>query len=177
MESIEIKDYSAIISGLITALSTLAAVLITNYFNLKSSKQNSDIAHKRDKSQRRLEKIEEFYLLFERWETNLSNVYLCHLRAYTGHLTYRDVLEIVNKKDDFLSVDAQKIKMLMNVYMPELLSEYEKVEAARSMIVPYIISAPEENDLKSKDFVKMQENFEAACAKFKANISELANEL
>lgn len=177
MEGIEIKDYSAIISGLITAFSTLAAVLITNYFHLRSSQQDSDVAHARDKSQRKLEKIEEFYLLFERWETNLSNIYLYHLRAYTGHLSHSEVLESVNKKDNFLSVDAQKLKMLLNVHIPELLSEYEKVDAARSKIVPYIMSTPEESNLNAKDFTKIQEHFEATCTRFKANISELANDL
>lgn len=177
MEAVEIKDYSAIISGLITALSTLAAVLITNHFNLKSLKQSSDIAYKKDRSRRKLEKIEEFYLLFEKWQTNLSNLYLYHLRAYTGHLTYSEVLEAINKKDAFLSIDAQKLKMLMNVHMPELLSEYKKVDAARSEIVPYITSAPEKNNLKANDFVKTQKHFEATCTEFKAYISELANDL
>ncbi|CCK76001.1 conserved hypothetical protein [Oleispira antarctica RB-8] len=177
MEGFEIKDYSAIVSGLITALSTLAAVLITNHFHLKASKQNSSIEHQRDISQRKLEKIEEFYLLFEKWETNTSNIYLYHLRVYTGEITYKQVLEATNKKDNYLPNDVQKLKMLLNIHIPELVSEYEKVDAARSKVVPYIINSPNQNKLNTQDFILIQKHFDSTCKAFKAKLCELANEL
>lgn len=177
MDGFEIKDYSAIVSGIITAFSTLSAVLITNYFHLRHSKQSLDVTHERDRTQRKLEKIEEFYLLFERWEINLSNIYLYHLRAYRKRLTYSQVLEATSKKDNFLPADAQKLQMLLNIYIPELISEYEKVDSARSKIVPYIMDDPEHNGLSAEGFVKLQEDFEITCKIFKEKISKLSHGL
>ncbi|HHQ4631457.1 TPA: hypothetical protein ACSPZ6_002808, partial [Aeromonas hydrophila] len=94
MTGIEIKDITIIISGLITAVSTLLAVVITNLFNLKLSKSNSETQAKQKYAEQRIIKIEETYLLFEKWEVNFSNIYLHHLRCYSGKLNYNQVLEL-----------------------------------------------------------------------------------
>ncbi len=94
LTDIEIKDIAIIIGGLVTAISTLLAVVITNLFNLKLSKSNSETQAKQKYAEQRILKIEEIYLLFEKWEVNVSKIYLLHLRCYSGKLSYSQVLEL-----------------------------------------------------------------------------------
>lgn len=65
MTEVEIKDIAIIIGGLITAISTLLAVVITNFFNLKLSKSNSDAQARQKLAEQRILKVEETYLLSE----------------------------------------------------------------------------------------------------------------
>lgn len=174
MTEIEIKDITIIIGGAITAISTLCAVLITSRFNLKLAKINIDAQAKQKNEERKIQKIEDMYLLFEKWEANFSNIYLMHLRCYCEKLDYKSVMELIKDSEMFAPDDFQKLKMLMNIHFPEIASEHKKVDDARRKIVPFL-SDPKESKLNPKDFVKLQEDFEAACATFKMQISNLAN--
>ncbi|HDZ8893833.1 hypothetical protein [Aeromonas dhakensis] len=174
MTGIEIKDITIIISGLITAVSTLLAVVITNFFNLKLSKSNSEMQAKQKYAEQRIIKIEETYLLFEKWEVNFSNIYLHHLRCYSGKLNYNQVLELTNKCDLMAPGEAQKLKMLILVHFPELEENYKEVDLARSKIAKFLCD-PEKSKLRAKDFVIAQEAFEATCYKFKKEIGSLAH--
>lgn len=76
------KDIIPILTVLITALSTLTAVFITNYFNLKSSKRNMRFQLQSKSDELRLNKLESFYELFEKWSINFSIVYLNYLHFH-----------------------------------------------------------------------------------------------
>lgn len=174
MTGIEIKDIAIIIGGLITAVSTLLAVVVTNIFNLKLSKSNYETQAQQKYAEQRILKIEETYLLFEKWEINFSNIYLYHLRCYLGKLSYSQVLELTNKCDLLAPGEAQKLKMLIGVHFPELAEKYKEVDLARSKIAKFLCD-PKEGKLSAKDFVVAQENFEATCSKFKEAIGSLAH--
>lgn len=174
MTDIEIKDMAIIIGGLITAISTLLAVVITNFFNLKLSRSNYETQAKQKYAEQRILKIEETYLLFEKWEVNFSNIYLHHLRCYAGKLSYSQVLDLTSKCNLLAPGEAQKLKMLIRVHFPELAEKYKEVDLARSKITKFLCD-PEESKLSAKDFVVAQEAFEATCYKFKEVISSLAN--
>ena len=178
MTEIEIKDVAIIIGGAITALSTLCAVLITSRFNLKLAKINIDAQTKQKNEDRKIQKVEDMYLLFEKWETNFSTIYIMHLSCYLGEIDYKTVIELTKDSKIYAPIyapgDAQKFKMLMNIHFPEIVSEYEKVDNARRLIIPFL-SDPQQNQLNFKDFVKLQESFEAVCAVFKIQISQLMN--
>ena len=170
----EIKDIVIIISGLITAVSTLVAVAITNIFNLKLSESNSEIQARQKYVEQRILKIEEIYLLFEKWQINFSNVYLHHYRCYLGRLSYSQVLELTKKCDLLAPGEAQKLKMLIDVHFPELEDKYKEVDLARGKIARFLCD-PKESKLSGKDFVSAQEAFEGASSKFKEAISSLAH--
>lgn len=172
MTEIEIKDVAIIIGGAITAISTLCAVLITSRFNLKLAKLNIDAQTKQKNEDWKIQKVEDMYLLFEKWETNFSVIYITHLSCYLGKIDYKTVIELTKDSKIYAPGDAQKLKMLMNIHFPEIVSEYKKVDNARRLIVPFL-SDPQENQLNFKDFVKLQESFEAVCAVFKIQISQL----
>lgn len=174
MTEIEIKDVAIIIGGAITAFSTLCAVLITSHFNLKLAKTNIDAQTQEKNRDRKIQKVEDMYLLFEKWETNFSTIYITHLRCYFGKLDYQSVIDLTKDSTMLAPGDFQKFNMLMNVHFPEIISEYKKVEDARATMAPFL-SDPQKSKLNPKDFVKTQENFESVCTIFKMQISQLIN--
>lgn len=170
--AIDFKDVALVGSGLVTAISTLVAVLITNRFNLKLARLNMESQDRQRIEERRISLVEEIYLLFEKWELNFSQIYLHHLSCYRGKLTFRQVLDLVKEQKDFEPGSFQKLSMLMNVHFPRLAADYEEVDQARAEIVKYM-GDPERIQPDIKKFVDAQENFEAVCGQFKRKISAL----
>jgi hypothetical protein len=173
LAEIEFKDIVIIISGAITAISTLSAVIISNRHNLKITRINIEDQNKQKENEHRLSKIEELYLLFEKWEVNFSNIYLAHLGCYRQQLEYRQVLELVKTSSILLPGEAQKLQMLMHIHFPKLAHDYQLVDKARSQIAPFL-SDPRESKLSTNDFIEKQKSFEKICADFKTKISLLA---
>jgi hypothetical protein len=171
----DLKDVAPILSGAIGAVATLLAVAVTSFFNFKVAKLNLE-EHRHHRSEElKLEKLEELFLLFDKWQLNFSTVYLCHLRCYRGKLQFSEVLETVKGFNFLTPDDAQKYKMIMEVHFPSLKVAYAPVEEARSHIAPFL-SDPAVNKLSVKDFESVQVAFEEACEEFKSRISALAHE-
>jgi hypothetical protein len=178
VESLEnnIKDVAVIVSGAITAFSTLSAVLITNYFNYRSLKTNLELTKEQNKVELKRQKIEDLYLLFEKWQANLSSVYLLHLRVFYNKLTLEQAQELTRKLNILETGDFQKITMLLNIHFHELLVLYKSVNIARKELVPFL-SDPKETRLTAQSFIDKQEGFEDQCRIFKEKMSQLANRL
>lgn len=168
----DIKDIAPILSGAIGALATLLAVAVTSFFSFRVAKLNLDEQRRQKSEERKLEKLEELFFLFDKWQINFSNVYLCHLRCYKGKLSFREVLETVNGFTFLAPGEAQKYKMILDVHFPSLQAAYSPIEVARQKIVPFL-SDPSESKLNAHDFVNAQVTFEEACEGFKSCISSL----
>jgi hypothetical protein len=169
---LEYKDFPLVASGLITATSTLFAVAITSGFNLWQTKLNLKTQNRQKEAERELLKIEEIYLLFLKWETNFSNIYLLHLRCLKGKLDYRDLLLQVKEMNMLLFGEFQKLQMLMNVHFPILANQYDVVNNARAKIAPFL-NDPKDIKQPISEFIAAQENFEAVCEDFKMKICNL----
>ena len=176
MSEVNIKDIAVIISGAITAISTLSAVLITNYFNHRSMKVNLDLSIEQKRKELKIEKIEGLYLLFEKWEANLTTIYLNHLRVFHNKLTLDQAHELMKDQNMLESSDFQKIMMLMHVHFPELVTEYQHVNSTRKDLVPFL-DDPNKTKLTSQEFCKKQDKFFDQCRIFKQHLSTYANEL
>lgn len=172
MQPVDIKDIAPILSGAIGALATLLAVAVTNFFNFRVAKLNLDAQRLQRSEELKLEKLEELFFLFDKWQINFSNVYLCHLRCYKGELPFRDVLETIKGFTLLAPGEAQKYKMILEVHFPALRTAYSPVEAARQKIAPFL-SDPSVSKLSAEDFVNAQVAFEEACEEFKTCISSL----
>ena len=116
------------------------------------------------------DKLEEIYLLFEKWSTCFSTVYLDYLRCYRDRIPYDQVLENQLKESKLLLPgEAQKLQMLINIHFPNLTNEYFIVDNARSKVVTFF-SDPQKNGLNANDFIRAQEEFEKVSYDFKAKI-------
>ncbi len=108
----------------------------------------------------KLEKLEELYLLFDKWQMNLSTIYLHHFRCYKGLLRFDQVTELVNSSTSVAPGDVQKYKMLLEVHFPPLRRAYAPVEDARKKLVPFLCD-PKISELSVQDFESTQLAFEA----------------
>jgi hypothetical protein len=171
----DLKDIAPILSGAIGAVATLLAVVVTSFFNFKVTKLNLDEQRHHRSEELKLEKLEELFLLFDKWQLNFSTIYLCYLRCYRGKLKFNEVLETVKGFNFLTPGDAQKYKMIMEVHFPSLKAAYAPVEEARSRIAPFLTD-PAVNKLSAKDFESVQVAFEEASKEFKSCISSLAHE-
>ncbi len=164
------KEMLPILAVLITAISTLVAVFITNYFNMKSLDKNLKFQSKLKKDEFRLIKLEEIYELFEQWETFFSINYLNYLYFHHKKISESDLYEFI-KSSKSTSNNFQKMMALLNIHFPELEDEYQKVNLARSEIIKYMKI---DSNINVQAFVQAQENFEKIAKNFKKEISLLA---
>lgn len=174
METLEIKDITPLLTGVITATAAILAVIVTSLFNLTVAKTNINAQSKQKTKELKLEKLEELYMLFDKWQLNFSQIYLLHLRCYRGLLKFQDSHDLIKNINSLAPGEAQKYKMIMMVHFPSLADEYEPVEVGRKLLVPFL-SDPNINKLPTKDFENLQISFEKSCEKFKSKISFLAH--
>ena len=168
------SDMIPILAVLITATSTLVAVFITNYFNMKSLEKNLKFQLQLKNNEVRLNKLENVYELFEKWNTSFAINYLNYLHFHNKKITQSDLFELIRDPKVYNSGDFQKLITLLNIYFPELNDEYERVNKARSEVVKYMNV---DKEINVKDFVKVQESFENVAMNFKKEISELAKNM
>ncbi|MCU4481134.1 hypothetical protein [Acinetobacter ursingii] len=164
------KDIIAILTALITAFSTLMAVFITNYFNMKSLERNLRSQFQLKSYEIKLNKLEDFYELFEKWEANFSITYLNYLYFHNKKISESELHELMKNTTRFSNI-FQKMMALLNIHFPELEEDYKKVNLARSEVVKYLKI---ERNINIEDFVQAQESFEEVAKKFKKQISLFA---
>ncbi|AWL28238.1 hypothetical protein DJ533_06430 [Acinetobacter defluvii] len=168
------KEMLPILAGLITAISTLTAVFITNYFNMKSLERNFRFQSGLKNKELRLNKLEESYELFEKWCTFFSVGYLNYLYFHSKKISESELFELLKNPENSLSGEFQKLITLLNIHFPELEVEYEKVNLARSEIVKYMNI---DKKIDVQDFVKAQVKFENIAKNFKNEIAQLAKNM
>lgn len=170
MQPQEIKEWLPLLVGIITATAALLGVSISAYFSHRNTQKTLREQRQLRADERRLERMEELFVVFARWEMNLSHVYLYNLRRHKGLLTASQVHELVAKMDGPDKVDIHRMSMLLRIHFPELSKQYSAVQDARKAIVPFLDdSSPKNVDA----FILAQEHFEAACEAFKQAISRL----
>lgn len=157
------KDIIAILTALITAFSTLMAVFITNYFNMKSLERNLRSQFQLKSYEIKLNKLEDFYELFEKWEANFSITYLNYLYFHNKKISESELHELMKNTTRFSNI-FQKMMALLNIHFPELEEDYKKVNLARSEVVKYLKI---ERNINIEDFVQAQESFEEVAKNLK----------
>jgi len=173
---LQVKDIAIIVSGTIAAVSTLSAVSITSWFNLRVTKLNIDFQGKQKEKERKLDKIEEMYFLFEKWKVNCHGIYIKFYCCYLRQMKYQDMIKSSKESTLLAFGDAQKINVLMRIYFPELTDHYKSVEDFRSKIIPFL-SDPDKSKLSADDFLNALNEFDAMCEDFKQRISDFAQKL
>lgn len=127
----DFKEIAPLLSGVIAAVATLLGVAVASFFNLRVARMSIEAQSREKERALRLEKLEELFFLFDKWQVNFSNVYLYYLRCYKGILAFKDVLEAVNGLTFLAPGEAQKYQMIMDIHFPTLRASYFTVEQAR----------------------------------------------
>jgi hypothetical protein len=164
------------LGALMGAMASLLGVGLGGFINFKVAKLNVGEQRRQRAEELRLEKLEELYFLFDKWQINFSNVYLSHLRCYNGRMSFAEVVQFTNERANTLLApgEAQKYKMLLDVHFPALEQAHARVEDARANIVPFLAD-PSVSRLSAQAFVAAQKTFEAACDEFKSRAASLGH--
>jgi hypothetical protein len=166
----DIKDFLPLFVGLLTAGAALLGVAVSSYFNYRNTRLTLEAQRQLRIDERRLERMEELLVIFERWEMNFSQVYLLNLQRHRGQLSQTQVHELVKDLDVLEKGDVQRLSMILRLHFPELIGQYEAVQRARKGIVPFL----RDSSSHAPDaFVREQERFEAQCESFKLAVAGL----
>lgn len=165
-------NFIAVYAAAVSAVAALIGVAVASIFAIKTARLNhrEQRAHRMD--ERQLDRLEELHILFERWEMNLSQVYLFHLRYFKGSLSFSDVLALVKDLQVMEKGDFQRMNMILSLYAGSLSQQYQEVQDARKRLVPFLAeSAPSSHSIE--DFIEAQIHFETIASSFKNAIAQL----
>jgi hypothetical protein len=130
----ELTAVVALASAAVGAAVALISAMLTSRANSKAALV--DRAHQ---SELRLGDItrskgEELYTLFEKWLNTLAGYFLVRQSVISGKLTYNQSLDIEIKGDDPQKRDFVRIEMLVHVYFPDLIEDYNVVIGYREQV-------------------------------------------
>lgn len=171
--------YVATLTGFITAVATLTGVCVTNQAN--NERLRIQLKHEQNEKQKELirSKLEELYILFKQWNTNITTNYLIQTSVMAGKLDYKSALEMNKDKGEKSLVDFSRLEMLIDLYFPKLKPDYVKVIEVRG-IANKIMLAHQEHCLSGSvngqkildSFLNAQNNFDKETDKFIQLIAE-----
>lgn len=176
--------YVAALTGFITAIATLSGVFITNQAN--NGRLSLQLKHEQNKKHKELirNKLEELYILFKQWDTNISTVYLNRTSVMAGDLDYKSALEMDKNRGEKSTVDFSRLEMLIDLYFPRLKPDYVKVIEARGIANKIMLSHQNQclsGDIDGKKFLNpfltAQDNFDKETDKFIKLVAEQAEHI
>lgn len=108
-----------------TAGFMLLGICITNKNNIKRIKMQHE--HEKELKNKELMccKIEELYLLTEKYLHILDTLHLSYLPKIQGQMTNKEAFDLVKASMDNMKSDSGSITMLTNIYCPEVISDYD----------------------------------------------------
>ncbi|MCG3657940.1 hypothetical protein [Aliarcobacter butzleri] len=139
--------------------------LISVYLGFILNSKNEEKRHKREELKLKREKLEQLYFYYLKWEDNFSSIYLQHAFFYNGSISHKELVERSKEYDKDVPDMYKKFQITMNLYFPELQTEYNKVDKGRANVVKFFdkketytlnefISAQESFEKISKDFIQ-----------------------
>ncbi|WP_157072514.1 hypothetical protein [Photobacterium sanguinicancri] len=172
-----LKEFIVIIASIVTAITTLLAVIITNNHNKKIVLINTEAQLSKEYKDRKLQKIEELYLILAKWKKDALKTTLIYSAYHNGKLQRNDIAELLPTAKGGLGYDPLKISILVDIFLPELKETSEILARCHEKL---FISheATKEND---KTFIPKilvnQEKFDKQCKKLLEEIVVAAKNL
>lgn len=132
MPEIPLSALTALAAAIITATITLIGVWLNNRSNtyrLKLQLEDNRLT-KRDEILR--DRLEELYLLSEKWVNALSTNYFPYFSVMKGEMSYNQALDMTIEQCKNNTYDFNKINMLIDLYFHDIKRHYDEVCEARS---------------------------------------------
>ena len=117
----------AIIAGVISIIT----VWLTSRANIRHLRVQ--LAHEKDtkKDTLKREKLEELYILVDKWLTAIFTFYLPLAPVMQGTYDYKEFMKISTDINNRLNVDFTRLEMIIDIYWPSLKPSYEELIKAR----------------------------------------------
>jgi len=171
------EKISLIIAG---AIPSLLVLLISNIFNKRNLSFQSQLSEKINNKKINLEKLERLYMHLDKWRKHLDCIYLDYTKCMDGKLSYKQVLDLHIESSKKVEFDYSEIKMIFNIYFPDLITHFKQIEIKRENASKFIFELRKsiENNKNSirKDlinpFLETQHEFDKQCETTLIKISE-----
>ncbi len=109
--------------GLIGVVIGSLTAVFGNWLNNKSSdrrlKLQLDSETLKNKQRLRQQRLEDLYVLIDRWSTGLGNKYLSLSMVMPGKLTYTQFFDLSVESLKEFPIDYSRLEMLVQFYAPE----------------------------------------------------------
>lgn len=164
-------EISTIWPQIVTGFFTIAGGLSSGIFVWLTSKKTLEEQRKAEIAQRKLEKLEELYILFEGWTNEIFSAYIFAAHRHKGHLTAKEVNDAALKRGERSKIDFNRLMMIVDMHFVDLKEPLDKVLEIRDKNSKYLL-AKERLDLS--EFFKNQRDFESRAKAFKEAITKIS---
>ena len=169
-----------LIVALITAILTAAVTLLSVYLSGLEQRKRDQAKFEIEKNQQREKikrlKLEELYILFSKWEADISSLYMLFLPVIAGRMAEKDALDTANKNKLSEMGAFQRIDMIVHLYFPELIEQLNVVLKSRDAVSRFIgENRPKDNN--DKEFLQAQRFFKKTANEFMHKIADIAGAL
>ncbi|MGG6321972.1 hypothetical protein [Vibrio cholerae] len=164
-------DFLPIVTSIITGVFTLGAVYLTNKINARNSQKLFEQQVKIESNKTRLLKAEALYVKFEKWSKSFGSV--CLKAQYLSQVVKPDEL-LAKSTENNVDVKGEiiDIKMLIDIYFPELKPHLDEVFKARDLCWDSMQSLTN-SPLMAMELEGDLHNFDMLCDELKLKIAEL----
>jgi|APSaa5957512535_1039671.scaffolds.fasta_scaffold24925_2 hypothetical protein len=161
---------------LITAAVTLISVYLTNLGHSKREREQFQRSEKQSKTELRRIKLEELYILFSNWGTDVSALYMTFVPVILGAMAEKDAWKITQNNKLSENGSYQRISMIIHMYFPQLVDDLSDVLKSRDKISGFLgENRPKDKD--TKEFLQAYDSFDKTIKEFKEKIAGISNAL
>lgn len=166
-----------IATAVISAISALLGVYVSN----KSQEKRLKIQFENDAKIRSIElkksKLEEMFILFQKWEMDISCLYLRFIPVYKGEYSVQDARENSTENSLQEKGDHQRFQAILNLYFPEHKTNFNHVMVKRAHVLGFCKEGVEISNGNLELFYQAQIDFETESEIFRAKLAQTVNEL
>ncbi|ELB2259634.1 hypothetical protein QNZ79_004554 [Vibrio parahaemolyticus] len=150
---------------IVTAVAALLGVYITNLAQERRAKMEFRNKVMLQERELKREKLEEMHTLFQKWELDVSGLYLIYISVYQGKYSAEEAMELSQKNRLQEKGDQQRFQTLMQLYFPDLEIEYNFVFEERGKALAYCKPDGEfkradlKNSIQLKRALKHKQNY------------------
>lgn len=178
----EVTPFVVLGAAAITALSTLAGVLLAN--RAAATQLGQRLCHVEETARKEALRVrlEELYQSIEQWAGSVVSHYILYREVMYGRLTYNEALDVTIENGS--QEDAARIFMLADLYFPDCHALLEEMKASRDEAASvlgdfkerYRVSGEASRDHSSK-LTSALERFNESVAAYKAALAKYAREV
>ncbi|WP_417499658.1 hypothetical protein [Methylophaga sp.] len=166
----------ALASALIAAVVTLLSVYLTNINNRKNEEAKYARSQEFEREIFKRQKLEELYLLFSKWDTDLVAIGYFYIRAMNGAMSEEDAL-VSGSKNQISEKDyLQRITMMIDLYFSELKNDFDTVLDSREKVASFC-GKPIPQGARVENLIDAMEDFRETSRDFKQSMVGLTNAL
>lgn len=177
MTILEDPAITAIIGSAITAIATLLAVIITNYHNKKISLINIENQIVKEKTERKMQRIEELYLILSKWKKDTFKTTFLYAGYHNGKFSRTDITKNLPTANGGLTYDPSKISVIINIHFPELIELSGEINEHHVKLHKSYEAILESNKTFIPTILRNQEIFDHKCDAILEQLALIAKNL